>query len=72
MLDKVTLAASLETAFSNRVPGVTSAQTTAMTALANDIANAIDTYVKGMQIAYTTGLVNGAGAVTGAFGNIIS
>ena len=40
--------------------------------LAGSIADAIDTYVKQIQITYTSGLTAPNGPVAGAFGNIIS
>ncbi len=41
-------------------------------ALAGNISDAIDTYIKQMMITYSTGLIAPGGAVTGTFGYTIN
>lgn len=67
MLNKSALKAAIENAMTANLTEPTVDQTNEISALATGIANAIDNYVKGMQITYTAGLANSGGPVTGTF-----
>ena len=73
-LDTVTLKNALKSAFLANLPSPSSAQITEVDAMAGTIATAMQSFVTGATITYTTGLVapSGGGPVTGIFTNIIS
>lgn len=71
-LDTMTLKNALKTAFLANLPSPTSTQVTEVDTMAGAIANAMQTFVTGATISYTSGLVAPGGAVTGTFINTIS
>ena len=73
-LDTVTLKNALKSAMLANLPSPGSSQVTEVDTLAGAIANAMQSFVAGATITYTTGLIapSGGGPVTGVFTNIIS
>lgn len=73
-LDTTTLKNTLKAAFLTNLPSPSSAQVAEVDALANSIANAMQVFVTGATVSYTSGLVapGGGGPVTGVFINTIS
>lgn len=73
-LDKTALKSAMIAAFTANLPGITADQTTALDTTCGAIADAIDTYVKAIQITYTSGLTTatGGGPVTGTMVYTIS
>ncbi|TAN18835.1 MAG: hypothetical protein EPN37_04545 [Chitinophagaceae bacterium] len=71
MLDKATLKASLKQAFVDQENKTTNLDAV-LDDLCTKISAAIDMYVKGAQINYTTGLTAPNGPVTGTFGGNLS
>lgn len=70
-LDKNQLAQQIKVAFTE-AKSKDQDPDAAFAALANEIATAIDSYVKQMQISYTTGLTAPNGPVAGVFGYTLS
>ncbi len=66
MLDKDKLKKSIQSAFIE-AKGKTDNPEAAIEALSGHIANAIDDFVKSLEISYTSGLVAGPYPVTGTF-----
>ena len=71
-LDTTTLENSIKIAFLNNLTAPTTEQESQVSAMAATIAAAMAVFVRGATITYTTGLVDGAGPVTGVFGNTIT
>lgn len=71
-LDTITLKNSLKTAFLANLPSPTPGQVSEVDTLAGAVAAAMQAFVTGATITYTTGLTSPSGAVTGVFTNIIS
>lgn len=71
-LDTVLLKNSFKVAFLANLPAPTPGQIAEVDTLAGAMANAIQVFVEGATIRYTSGLLAPSGAVTGVFGNIIS
>ncbi len=70
-LDTTTLKASIKQAFLDQRAN-NSDPTGAAEDLADKIGAALETWVKTLQITYTTGLADSSGAVSGTFGNTLS
>lgn len=66
MLDKDKLKKSIQSAFLEAKGKIDNPEA-AIEALSGDIANAIDDFVKSIEISYTSGLVAGPYPVTGTF-----
>ena len=71
-LNKNTLKASLKGAMLNNITGATHSQQNEIDTLAGAFADAIDAFVRTLQITYTFGLADSSGAVSGTFGNTLS
>lgn len=74
-LDKAGLKTAIKTAFLNRFPSYDSSQESEMDGLANDLANAIDDYVKTADVEYVAATLtapSGGGSVTGTPGTAIA
>ena len=67
MLNKAQLAASLLNVQKANLPNPTAAQEAEMQAYANGVADAVDLFVRGLEITYIAGLANSGGPVTGTF-----
>ena len=76
MLDKATLKSSLYNAMYSRLTATgatpTSTQISELLSLSSDMGEAIDSFVKGAHVNYTTGLVAPNGAVTGTITHTIT
>lgn len=70
MLDKTQLKESIKTTMLANISSPTQGQQDEVEAFALGLSNAIDTYVRGLTITYTSGLIapSGGGPVTGTFG----
>lgn len=70
-LDTTSLKASIKAAFSDQESKMDNPDN-ALNDLADKIGDALETWIKTLQITYISGLTNGSGAVTGTFGNTLS
>ena len=73
-LDTATLKSAIKSAFLANLPAPNPGQIAQVETMATSIASALQVFVEGAEITYTTGLVapGGGGPVTGAFGCTIS
>ena len=73
-LDTATLKNALKSAFLANLPAPDAGQISQVDTMAAAIANALQVFVEGAAITYSSGLIapGGGGPVTGIFGNVIS